>query len=81
MITSEQIKGARGMLGWSAQELANKSGLGLATIQRMENRGTGKSTAENLQAVQSALNEAGIMFLEAGEHSAEGGKGIRFVND
>ncbi len=74
MITSEQIRGARGMTGWSSRELAEKAGLGLATIQRMENRGTGSSTAANVDAVQRALEAAGIEFISENG----GGAGVRF---
>ncbi|WP_417831626.1 helix-turn-helix domain-containing protein [Terasakiella sp.] len=77
MLTSEQIKGARGLLNWSARELAEKCSLGLATIQRMENRGTAKSTVENLIAVKTALENAGIIFIEEGAQSLNGGAGVR----
>lgn len=73
MINAEQIKGARAMLSWSAQKLANESGLGLATIQRMENRGTAKSTVENLEAVQNALSE----YIEFIPKNGDGGVGMR----
>ena len=36
MISVCQIKAARGLLGWSALDLANKSGVGVATIRRYE---------------------------------------------
>ncbi|WP_282608960.1 helix-turn-helix transcriptional regulator [Pelagibius sp. Alg239-R121] len=74
MISSEQIRGARGMVGWSSRELAEKAGLGLATIQRMENRGTGASTAANVEAVTRALAAAGIEFIAENG----GGAGVRF---
>lgn len=62
MITSKQIMGARGMLGWSAKKLAEMSGLGIATIQRMERRGPADSTAGNVEAVENALKDADIVF-------------------
>ena len=36
MVSSSQIKAARAMLGWSAIELANRSGVGSASIKRYE---------------------------------------------
>lgn len=63
MIEAKQIRGARGMLGWSARELALRSGLGLATIQRMETRGTAVSSLHNVQTVKDTLEEAGIVFI------------------
>lgn len=76
MLTIEQIRGARGMLGWSARELAENSGLGLATIQRMESRGPGASSATNVEAVKAALEKAGIEFIPQNG----GGVGVRFRN-
>ena len=74
MITAEQIRGARGMLQWSATQLAKASGVSVPTIQRME-AGTGipKSIATNLDAVRRALEKAGIEFIEENG----GGKGVR----
>ena len=34
MIASSQIRAARALLGWSGQELADKSGVGVATLRR-----------------------------------------------
>ena len=65
MITLEQIKGARAMLGLSAGDLAKLSGLGTATIQRMESRGTGSSSAANVETVQKALENAGVVFISS----------------
>ncbi len=36
MFSAEQIKAARSFLGWSAADLANKSGVGATTIRRYE---------------------------------------------
>ncbi len=77
MITSEQIRGARGMVRWSAKKLANQSGLGIATIQRMEAaRGVPTSSARNVEIVQRTLEDAGIQFIE--EERAGAGPGLRF---
>ena len=40
MLNSEQIRAARALLGWSARQLAEKSGVQLTTVQRLE-RGNG----------------------------------------
>jgi transcriptional regulator with XRE-family HTH domain len=36
MITGAQIRMARGYLGWSAKQLADKAGVAESTIKRME---------------------------------------------
>ena len=38
MLTGEQIRAARGLLGWGQAELAAKSEIGLTTIRRLEAR-------------------------------------------
>ena len=73
MLTSEQIRGARSMLRWSATKLAEMSGVSLPTIQRMESvQGVPKSLSTNLQAIQSALEDAGVVFIDQGEESGPG---------
>ena len=74
MITGSQIRGARGMLRWSAQRLAEEAGLSLPTIQRMETvEGVPKSLATNLQAVRAAFERAGLIFIDRDG----GGPGVR----
>ena len=76
MITAEQIRGARAMLRWSANALADRTGLGIATIQRMEAlRGVPTSSARNVEIVQRTLEDAGIVFIE--EERGRAGPGLR----
>lgn len=64
MITSGQIKAARGLLNWTVQQLADKSGLGFTTIVRMESvDGVPPSQAKTLDAVRKAVEKAGIEFI------------------
>lgn len=76
MLISEQVRAARALLGWSAQDLATEAGLGISTVQRMENRGLEASTHVNVQAVLHTLESAGIVFLASGEN-VDGGPGVR----
>src|SRR3954451_16914560 len=56
MITADQIRAARALLRWSAKHLADKTGVSLNTIQRMEAAiGVPRGLAKNLEAVQEAL--------------------------
>lgn len=63
MLTSDQIRAARALVRWSARDLAEKSGVSLNTIQRMEAaQGVPSGLTKNLQAVQAALEAAGVEF-------------------
>jgi len=64
MITASQLRAARGLLEWSQSQLAEAAGLSLPTIKRMESdKGPGKSSAENVDAIQRALETAGVIFI------------------
>lgn len=75
MITGAQLRAARGLLRWSARELAEQSGVSLPTIQRMEGvDGVPSASAKNVDAVQRALERAGVEFIPENG----GGDGVRF---
>ena len=75
MITVEQLRAARSLLGWNQYRLAEASGLAIATIRRMEgDRGPLRSSAENVLKVQQALEDAGVIFIDPNE---DGGPGVR----
>ena len=77
MILSEQIRAARSLLGWEQKTLADRSGLGIATIKRMEAiPGPVRGTAESVWAVQEALEKAGIVFIYSDERK---GPGVRLA--
>ena len=63
MISSRQIKAARALLGWKGQDLADKSGVGVATLRRYEAQdGIPNANKFVLMAIKSCLEEAGIVF-------------------
>ena len=63
MVSSSQIKAARAMLGWNAIELANRSGVGSASIKRYEVQdGVPVANTKNLMAIRNALEDAGVSF-------------------
>ena len=65
-----QIRAARALLGWSQGELARRAGLGLATLQRIEqNEGVLKGNFSTILKIQRAFEKAGIHFIE--EHEGE----------
>lgn len=75
MIDAKQIRAARALLEWSQPDLVQATGLSLTTIRRMEDNdiGPARSSAANVQAVQSALETAGIVFIPKNG----GGSGVR----
>src|SRR5258705_1727999 len=67
---SSQIRAARALLGWSQIKLARTAGVGLATLQRIEqNEGVLKGNFSTILKIQKSLEKAGIHFSddEAGE--------------
>ena len=77
MISSEQIRAARALLGWSQSDLVREAKLSLTTVKRMEadDIGPGRSSAANLSAVQAALEAAGVQFIPENG----GGAGVRLA--
>ena len=74
MIASEQIRAARALLRITAQELSTSSGVGLATIKRLEaGDGLPPAHAQTLDKLTKALEVAGVEFLG----SPEDGPGVR----
>jgi transcriptional regulator with XRE-family HTH domain len=75
MISIEQIRAARGLLGWSQTQLAEAAGRSLPTIKRLEREdGEGPAVSEDVRdAVQKALEKAGVEFIAENG----GGAGVR----
>ncbi len=71
-VTAEQSRAARGLLGWSQMDLANKSNVSRATVADFE-RGLREPYPNNIQAIQNALEAAGIQFIPENG----GGVGVR----
>ncbi|MBT8534609.1 transcriptional regulator [Polynucleobacter paneuropaeus] len=75
MITSGQIKAARALVGLTAARLAEISGIGFTTIIRLESfEGVPAGNVKTLEAVQSALEKAGIEFIG----TPDSGAGVRW---
>ena len=56
------------MLRWSAKQLAEQAGLSWPTVQRMESaQGVPSGLSKNLELVQRALEDAGIIFIDEDE--------------
>eukprot|EP01034_Spumella_vulgaris_P015358 gene15358-19605_t len=79
MITSAQIRAARALLGMDQKTLAEKSGLSLPTIQRMEaSDGQVRGVVDSLVKVVQAIESAGVELIGENAQSTGGGRGVRF---
>ena len=77
MLHAAQIRAARALLGWRQEQLAKASGVGAATIQRIERSvGPVGGYVSTLTRIQSAFEQAGIVFL--GDDTG-GGIGVRLI--
>ncbi|WP_312016010.1 transcriptional regulator [Bradyrhizobium sp. JYMT SZCCT0428] len=73
-LISAQIRAARALVRWRAQDLARESSVGVATIRRAElTDGETSMTAANDLAVRRALEAAGVEFIDENG----GGPGVR----
>jgi ribosome-binding protein aMBF1 (putative translation factor) len=73
-LTSPQIRAARSLIRWSAEDLALHSALSVATIRRAElAEGETSMTTANDLAVRRAFELAGVEFIDENG----GGAGVR----
>jgi len=81
MITSGQMRAARALLGIDQRALAERSGLSLPTIQRMEaSDGVVRGNVDSLMKLVNALTSAGIELIGDRAPSQTGGHGVRLTN-
>ena len=71
MINSAQCRAARGLLGWSQQELATRAKVGVVTVRQMEN--DHQPRRATLAVVRAAFEAAGVEFIDENG----GGAGVR----
>jgi transcriptional regulator with XRE-family HTH domain len=78
MITGLQMRAARALLGIDQRELAQRSGLSLPTIQRMEaSEGVVRGNVDSLMKLVDALAASGIELIGEGTSSSGRGRGVR----
>jgi hypothetical protein len=71
---SAQIRAARALVRWSAEDLARASMVGVTTVRRAELTDSETSlTAANDLAIRRALEAAGVEFIDENG----GGAGVR----
>ena len=78
MITAAQLRAARALLNLDQRELAERSGLSLPTIQRMEaSDGVVRGNVTSLMKLVDALAELDIELIGDNATSSSGGRGVR----
>jgi transcriptional regulator with XRE-family HTH domain len=72
------MRAARALLGIDQRDLAQRAGLSLPTIQRMESsEGVIRGNVDSLVKLVDALAAAGIELIGEGAVSQGGGRGVR----
>jgi len=78
MITAAQMRAARALLAMDQRDLAERSGLSVPTIQRMEaSEGVIRGNVDSLMKLISGLEAAGVELIAEGAISSGGGRGVR----
>ena len=75
VITPGQIRAARALVGWQQKDLAVRAGISEMTIKNIE-QGRTDPRSSSLTAIQKALDDAGVVFLQPGDMRG-GGAGVR----
>lgn len=77
MITAAQCRAARGLLKWTQEDLAERSGVGPLAINKFEGGKTSPHKA-TLTVLKEAFEKAGVIFISAGEvANSSDGPGVR----
>ena len=78
MITAAQLRAARALAGMDQKALAEKAGVSLPTIQRMEaSTGNVRGVVDTLTKIIGALDAAGIELIGENAPSLGTGRGVR----
>jgi transcriptional regulator with XRE-family HTH domain len=73
VITIEQLRAARGLLGWSQSDLAGRADLSVPTVKRLEAGFGPRVSEEARRKLRRALEAAGVEFIDENG----GGPGVR----
>jgi predicted transcriptional regulator len=76
MVTTRQLRAARALLGWSQQDVVDRTGIGLNTINDIE-RGARDPRKSTWDKIVQTLRDAGVEFIGDGQASLAGGEGVR----
>ncbi|MDI9846549.1 helix-turn-helix transcriptional regulator [Rhodoblastus sp. 17X3] len=73
MTKINQVRAARGLIGWSQTQLAEAAGLSLPTVKRFETDNGVKVSGDAVSKMVAALEAAGVEFIAENG----GGAGVR----
>ena len=73
-VSPAQCRAARGLLGWSQQQLARQAGVGVVTVHQFE-AGISEPRRATVEVIRRAFEAAGVLFFDGGD---DGGPGLRF---
>jgi transcriptional regulator with XRE-family HTH domain len=77
MISNAQCRAARALIRMQQKSLADLSGVGLSTIKDFES-GNRVTYDGNIEAIQKALEDSGVEFIDAIERSGiNSGEGVK----
>ena len=71
MLTPAQLRAARAIVGWSREDLAEKSGMSAQAIREFE-LGSSDPKMGTVQKWRRALEAAGVQFIDADDASGPG---------
>jgi predicted transcriptional regulator len=78
LITAAQMRAARALAGIDQKTLAERAGVSLPTIQRMEaSEGVVRGVVDTLVKVIDALEASGVVLIGDNRVSESGGRGVR----
>ncbi|MDE1993370.1 MAG: transcriptional regulator [Rhizobiaceae bacterium] len=79
MFTPDQCRAGRALVNLSTDDLAKRARVDLAALDDFE-AGQSVAASEAPDAIRRALEDAGVVFLSAGE-TVEGGAGVRLMTN
>ncbi len=74
MMRADQLRAGRALLRWSQQQLADKAGVSVPTIKRLEAMdGELEGHTNTIKSLRTALESGGVMLVESNGN----GPGVR----
>ena len=62
MIDGRQVRAARGLIGWSREDLVSAAGISMSALMRLES-GKADSRSSTINKITQALSGQGIEFI------------------